>query len=145
MHQLNNTGCMGLCTDQRHKKQIGRRFRQFPETIDQLIQHLTIFIRILYRRNSLIHIQLLKFIFNVGRWDKGINININRCLEVFLNLFALRLHHSLVKHLAVQIISYSLHMSTLPFTKQITCTSDLQIPHCDPVSRSQFRKFSDCR
>ena len=137
---------MSFCLQPGNRQKILYCLRRFPETIQQFFQHIILFFPTLYHGNPLVDIQLLIFIANVFIRDIRINIQIHHRLIFFLNLLlTFQLPDRFIQHLAIQIVSYSLHMSMLRFSQEITGSTDLQIPHGNLKSTSQFCKFTNGR
>ena len=57
-------------------EQIDYRCRQIPETVQELILHIFQLILRLDGRYPLVKLQLLHFVSDIGRWKKGIDVQI---------------------------------------------------------------------
>ena len=122
-------------------KKIQYCFRRLTKTVDQLFQHIVILLLTLNTGNSLVNIQFLKFVADVGIRNKCIDIKINGRLKIIHSLDSLSLLDSLTEHLAVKVIAHRVHMAMLLSSKKISCSTELQILHGDLKAASKIRIF----
>ena len=119
-------------------------FRKISKTINQFFCHIIHLFFCFNCGNPLINIQFLILVFNVRFRNKCIYIKVNCCSVVCFFFFTFQLTDSLIKHLAIQVISNCCHMATLRLSQKISRTSDLKITHCNLESRSKICKFANC-
>ena len=133
---------MCKCFQSCNGKKVQNCFSRLTKAVDQLFQHIIVFLLALNACNTLVDIQLLELIANIGIRDKSINIQINGRLKIIHGLDSLGLLNSLTEHLAVKIISHCIHVSVLLCPEKISRTAELQILHCDLKAASKIRIFS---
>ena len=128
--------------DQRNPEKIFHASRNHPKPIQKLLVHFLTFCPVLNSCYTLINIQLLYFIYDIRGRNKSIHIQIHQGIEVLHSGgYSLQIFYRFIQHFTVQIIAHCFHVPMLPFSQQISCSTNLQIPHGNFEAASQFRKF----
>ena len=73
----------------------------------------------------------------------GVYLYIHEALGHLLGLLALLLGYSFRQQLQIHIVADSCQMPVLFRPQDIAGTADLQVPHGDPESRTEFRELPD--
>ena len=130
--------------EKRRFQQIPDRARRFPEAVHQLVEHVIVLLLAADGSDPLVEIQLLRLTGNIAVRNISVDIEVDGRIEFLLNRrFPLQALDGFVQQLAVKIVSHLRHMPALGLAQHIACASDLQIPHGNAETASQFRVLPD--
>ena len=126
---LRHISLMGKSLQPCNSKKVQHSFCRLTKTVDQLLQHIVIFLLAFNTGNTLINIQLLELVADIGIRDKRIDVEINGRLKIIHSPDSLCFLDSLTEHLTVKVITNCVHMPVLLSTEKISCSTKLQILH----------------